>query len=93
MAIQLGDIYGRIRIDASGARAGIEDAKGALTGFGSHLGTIVDVAIGNFIANGLNRLTTALGDTAREIMDLGADFESQMAVMSTAADTSVLSLD
>jgi hypothetical protein len=93
MTIQLGDIYGRIRIDASGARAGLDDAKGALSGFGAHLGRIVDVAIGNFIANGLNRLTAALGDTAREIVDLGTDFESQMAIMSTAADTTVLSMD
>jgi hypothetical protein len=93
MAIQLGDSYGRIRIDASGARAGIEEAKCALSGFGTHLGSIVDVAIGNSIAMGLNRLTAALGDTASEIVSLGTDFESQMAIMSTAADTSVLSLE
>lgn len=92
MAIQLGSAYGTIELDASGVRKGVEGARDVLSGLGDTVRNVFEHAMGNLVSQGIQNLIGGIIRIGQESGELASNFESQMAVMATAVDPAVASL-
>jgi len=93
MAIELGSAYGKVELDASGVQRGVRQSQSALDCLQQTVKNVFQYVMGNLAAAGVQALTRSLAGLGREIKGTATDFESQMAIMKTAVDPTVASLD
>ncbi len=93
MAVQLGSAYGQVSIDATGVRKGVGEAQQSLTALERGAQNVFQFALGNLIARGIGEMVQGIGNLAHETKSLATGFQAEMAIMSTAVDPTVASLD
>lgn len=93
MVIQLGSAYGTVELDAKGVKRGVSESQTALGGLEKSFNDVFKFSLGGLVAQGIGQLIGGLRDTGREVRELSTGFESEMAIMSTAVDPTVASIE
>jgi TP901 family phage tail tape measure protein len=86
MGIQLGSAYGKIELDASGVRSGVQQAQGALSGLRGAMQNVFSTAGGFLAAN----IFMKIGDTIRDAFSTGAkvtmDYQDSLNLFEATAE-------
>lgn len=93
MAIELGSAYGKVTLDANGVKQGARQAQDALSQLDSTVQDVFKFSMGNLAAQGIGKLIGGMSELYGETKTLTTGFESQMAIMSTAVDPAVASME
>ncbi|MBN2392176.1 MAG: phage tail tape measure protein, partial [Anaerolineae bacterium] len=93
MAIELGSAYGKVELDAQGVKRGARQAQDSLSQLDRTVQDVFKFSMGNLAAQGIGKLIGGLSDLYGETRTLTTGFESQMAIMSTAVDPAVASME